>query len=76
MNLLKTDGILYLDNSDADSSTGEEGEIGKAIETLREFAKDRSLREAVFTDFVPCGLHATQGILFANAEQFEKFALA
>lgn len=63
MHLAKPGGTIYLDNSDADSSSGEPGEIDKAVETLVEFARKRGARVEVFTDFCPTLLFAIQGVL-------------
>lgn len=64
---LAVDGILYLDNSDAESSTGEQGEMRRALHELRAFARRRGLHERIFTDFSPCALHVSQGVMFAPA---------
>jgi hypothetical protein len=64
--LLAEDGILYLDNSDADTSCDEPGEIRLAIEFLHKFALSRGLKKHSFTDFAPCALHATQGLMFSS----------
>lgn len=62
-NSVAPNGLLYLDNSDADSSTGEEGELVEALVFLRSAAKKNGFEMTVFTDFAPCTLHATQGVL-------------
>lgn len=61
--LIAPNGLLYLDNTDADSSTGEEGELAETLLFLNGAAAENGLEVKVFTDFVPCALHATQGIL-------------
>lgn len=61
--LLAPSGLLYLDNSDADTSTVEAGELLMTRELLYNFAKKNGYRLDVFTDFAPCVLHATQGIM-------------
>jgi predicted O-methyltransferase YrrM len=73
---LAPDGILYLDNSDADSSTTEEGEIDATLAELRTFAERSGLQERIFTDFASCTLHATQGTMFASTSLFERLIKA
>lgn len=63
MHLVKPGGAIYLDNSDADSSSGEPGEINRAVRILLDFAKARGAQIEKFTDFAPACLFASQGIL-------------
>lgn len=63
MHLVKPGGIIYLDNSDADSSSGEAGEIDRAVEILLSFAKDNGAEIQIYSDFSPTCLFASQGIL-------------
>lgn len=69
---LAPNGIVYLDNSDAESSTSERGEIDAALAELRDFAARSGLQERIFTDFAPCTLHATQGVMFAPPVLLER----
>lgn len=63
MHLVKLGGIIYLDNSDADSSSGEAGEIDRAVEILLSFAKYNGAEIQIYSDFSPTCLFASQGIL-------------
>lgn len=63
LDLLAADGLLYFDNSDADSSTGEPGEVVRAVDKLRAFATENGWTLSTYTDFAPTVLYATQGLL-------------
>ena len=63
LHLINPGGYIYLDNADAESSSGHRGEIKKAVQILEEFSKRNSASIEVFTDFAPTCLFATRGIL-------------
>jgi hypothetical protein len=60
--LLKPGGILYLDNSDKDStSTG--GDMRLAENSAVKFAKEKNAQLFYFTDFAPTQLFVQQGLM-------------
>lgn len=63
LHILKSDGLLYLDNSNVDSSTGQPGEVVEARARILDFAYRTGRCPQIFTDFAPGALHATQGLL-------------
>ena len=63
MHLLKKGGIIYLDNTDAESSSGEPGEIDMACQNLRKFIKENDGDLERFTDFIPGCFFVTEGYL-------------
>jgi predicted O-methyltransferase YrrM len=60
LKLLRTGGILYLDNSDKDSA-GKNGDMREAERILAEFAVSQNLKLVQITDFAPTQLFAQQG---------------
>ncbi|AKJ28572.1 hypothetical protein AAW51_1881 [Caldimonas brevitalea] len=60
--LLRPGGILYLDNSDKDSS-GRGGDMRLAEERALAFARERNAPAAYVTDFAPTQLLACQGLM-------------
>jgi protein-L-isoaspartate O-methyltransferase len=60
--ILKPGGILYLDNSDKDSS-GNAGDMRVAEELLRSFAKNSGAKVTEYVDFAPTQFFVQQGIL-------------
>jgi hypothetical protein len=60
---LKDDGLIFLDNSDADSSSGVSGELDRAVQKLIKFAYDNDASVTTFVDFAPGSLFATEGYL-------------
>jgi predicted O-methyltransferase YrrM len=60
--LLKPGGILYLDNSDKDSSP-QGGDMRLAEQLAREFAQSKCAKITEFTDFAPTQLFVQQGIM-------------
>lgn len=60
--LLKPGGILYLDNSDRDS-TPRGGNMRLAEEFALQFAKDRDAHVTYFTDFAPTQFFVHQGLM-------------
>jgi hypothetical protein len=60
--LLKPGGILYLDNSDKDS-TPRGGDMRLAEEFALRFANDRNAAVTYFTDFAPTQLFVQQGLM-------------
>jgi predicted O-methyltransferase YrrM len=67
--LIKPGGLLYLDNSDAESSSGEPGEIQRAEQWLIGFANKHNATIEYFTDFVPTMLFASEGMLVRMPEE-------
>ena len=63
LRLIKPGGLIYLDNSDADSSSGETGEIDQAVEQLVAHARTHQATIERFTDFSPTCLFATEGVM-------------
>ena len=63
MHLVRNGGLIYLDNTDAESSSGEAGELDQAIQLLLDFAKSRDAKVTWFTDFVPTCLFVSQGLM-------------
>jgi predicted O-methyltransferase YrrM len=61
--LVKDGGIIYLDNSDADSSSGKPGEIDAATNILLKYAKAKGGKISWYTDFSPACLFVSQGLL-------------
>ncbi|ORE91070.1 hypothetical protein ATO13_21226 [Stappia sp. 22II-S9-Z10] len=64
LDTLRKGGVVYLDNSDADTSTNERGELEETIALLDAWAARTGRTARVFTDFAPTALHATQGRLY------------
>lgn len=64
---LAPSGILYLDNSDAETSTDAEREIPELLVFLDEWAQRTNRKMQIYTDFSPTVLHATQGRLYSTA---------
>jgi predicted O-methyltransferase YrrM len=60
--LLRPGGILYLDNSDTDS-TPQGGDMRKAEHYAREYAKKVGAQVTEITDFAPTQLIAQQGLM-------------
>lgn len=60
--LLRQGGILYLDNSDKDS-TPSGGDMRLAEQYAREFAEEKSAEIIEITDFAPTQLFVQQGLL-------------
>lgn len=60
--LLKPGGILYLDNSDKDS-TSRGGDMRLAEEFALHFAQERKAKVSYFTDFAPTQLFVQQGLM-------------
>lgn len=56
-------GCIYLDNTDAESSSGKDGEMDQALEKLLFFASEHGAKIIRFTDFAPGCLFATEGYL-------------
>lgn len=63
MSQIKSGGIIYLDNTDAESSSGDPGEIDLAIQRLRQFTEQRQGTLLRFTDFAPGCIFATEAYL-------------
>lgn len=63
---LAPDGILYLDNSDADTSSDVEKEVPELLDFLEDWAMRTNRTMEIFTDFPPTALHATQGRLYTS----------
>lgn len=63
MHLIKKGGIIYLDNTDAESSSGEPGEIDLATQRLQQFIKEKQGTMERFTDFAPGCVFASEGYL-------------
>jgi predicted O-methyltransferase YrrM len=63
MTKIKNGGIIYVDNTDAESSSGEPGEISLAVDRLRAFATARHGSIQRYTDFAPGCVFATEGYL-------------
>lgn len=63
LELVKPGGIIYLDNTDADTSSGAPGEIECAVEVLLAHARTHRGTVQWFTDFSPTCLFATQGLM-------------
>lgn len=57
-------GILYLDNSDANTSSNLQNEIPELLEFLDDWRRRTNRQMEVYTDFAPTALHATQGRLY------------
>lgn len=62
---LAPDGILYLDNSDADTSSDTENEIPELLTFLDDWSFRTGRKIEIYTDFSPTALHATQGRLYS-----------
>jgi predicted O-methyltransferase YrrM len=62
LTLLRPGGILYLDNSDKDSSPGG-GDMRCAEQRALEFAKYRDAQVSYFTDFAPTQFFVQQGMM-------------
>lgn len=60
--LIKPGGILYLDNSDKDS-TPKGGDMRLAEESALKFASERGAKLVYFTDFSPTQLFVEQGLM-------------
>lgn len=60
--LLRSGGILYLDNSDKDS-TARGGDMRLAEEFALRFALDQNAQTTYFTDFAPTQLFVQQGLM-------------
>jgi len=60
---VKSTGIIYLDNTDANSSSGDLGEIDDATKVLLKFAQNNNANVTHFTDFSPGCLFVTEGLL-------------
>lgn len=63
---LKAGGILYIDNTDANSSDGEDGEIKNLCNKVDEYVKNNNLIIKKYVDFSPSSLFVTEGILVIN----------
>lgn len=61
--LVKPGGLIYVDNTDANSSSGQSGEMDLAVETLLAHARLHKAKIEWFTDFSPACLFATQGVM-------------
>lgn len=61
-NLLKTGGILYLDNSDRDTKVVS-GDTRLAEELALQFARERHAQVTYFTDFAPTQFFVQQGLM-------------
>jgi len=60
---IKPGGLIYIDNTDVETSCGEVGEMARALLELKTFAQERNAKITRFTDFAPSCLHATEGYL-------------
>jgi hypothetical protein len=68
MHLVKPNGMIYLDNSDANSSSDEPGEIDLAVKLMEEFAASKGATIERFTDFSPASLFVTSGLMVTLTE--------
>lgn len=59
----KPNGMIYLDNADAESSCETPGEMAEARRILEGFASEKGVPVQRFVDFAPGCLFATQGLL-------------
>ncbi|MGC4036275.1 MAG: class I SAM-dependent methyltransferase [Chitinophagaceae bacterium] len=64
--LIKPGGIIYLDNSDKDS-TEQGGDMRLAEQTLRQYADSTGSRLTTFTDFAPTQLFVQQGLMLEKS---------
>ena len=64
---LAPDGVLYLDNSDANSSFDCRDEIPELLSFLDNWCEQTGRVMEIYTDFSPTALHATQGRLYRKA---------
>lgn len=69
MHKVSSGGIIYVDNTDADSSSGDPGEISLAIRRLRDFSKEKNGSLVRFTDFTPGSVFATEGYMLRLPEE-------
>jgi hypothetical protein len=60
--------MIYLDNSDANSSSDEPGEIDLAVKLMEEFAASKGATIERFTDFSPASLFVTSGLMVTLTE--------
>lgn len=63
LHLINKGGLIYLDNTDAESSSGDAGELDQAVGLLLDFARDHDAKVTWFTDFSPTCLFVTQGLM-------------
>lgn len=68
---LKPNGVLYLDNSDANTSSELVNEIPELLNFLDEWRKKSGFRMEVYTDFSPTALHATQGRMYYREDKIK-----
>ena len=61
---LAPEGMLYLDNSDANSSSDHVNEIPELLAFLEDWSSRTGRTMEVYTDFSPTALHATQGRMY------------
>jgi predicted O-methyltransferase YrrM len=59
-------GILYIDNSDANTSSDIDNEIPEFLAFLDDWARRTTRTVEIFTDFSPTALHPPQGILYTS----------
>ena len=65
---LKSDGVMYLDNSDKDAAGGD---TRRAEELFREYASKSNRQVIEFTDFAPGQLTANEGLLMTPVGRSE-----
>ena len=70
LKLIRAGGIVYLDNSDKDS-TERGGDMRQAETTLLQFARDSGAKIFYFTDFAPTQLFVQQGLMLKLPEGYK-----
>lgn len=63
---IKPGGLVYIDNTDADSSDGKPGEIKLLCNYVKKYVIDNNATIKTYIDFSPSSLFATEGILIIN----------
>jgi precorrin-6B methylase 2 len=63
---IKPGGLVYIDNTDADSSDGKQGEIKELCNYVKKYAIDNNATIKIYVDFSPSSLFATEGMLIIH----------